>query len=89
MGHGKECSRKLNQRGHQWSMHTTKEAHERSVDLHRFCHLVAEDREQNDERIEHDRIAELEVEEAREDAQEAEGNVSLSLLTGGLSFEEF
>jgi hypothetical protein len=83
-GHDKECSRKLNQRGHQWSMRTDKDAHERSQELRRIAELVQEDRAERDESAEHERLDEL-----GQSFSDDEGSASLAQISGGLPWNIF
>lgn len=80
-GHGKECSRKLNHRAHQWRMRTGEDAHERANELKRFCELVCEDRKERDESAEYERLHELNGDDG---ARSEDGDTALAELTGGM-----
>ena len=58
-GQIKECSRKLNQHGHEWTMRQDKHAAERQEELMAFCELVLQDRDLNDETAEYNRSKDL------------------------------
>ena len=83
----KECSRKLNQHGHEWTMRIDKHTIDRQEELDAFCHLVVVDRAENGETAEFNRTKDL---ESNPDSLAYKTNQrTLAEATGGKSFDQF
>ena len=83
----KECSRKLNQHGHEWTMRIDAHTIERQEELMEFCGWVEMDREENDERAELDRTKDLKSNPKSVAFKTAQR--SLAEKTGGQNFDRF
>ena len=80
----KECSRKLNQHGHEWQMRVDQHAVDRKDELERFCERVHQDRTDNDESAEYNRKKDLETPIAFGSAVN-----DLAAISGGGDFDKF
>jgi hypothetical protein len=83
----KECSRKLNQHGHQWEMRMDQHSIERRKELAAFCELVLLDREANDESAEYNRTLHLDSNPNSDNYRTAA--FDLAEITGGKDFDRF
>jgi hypothetical protein len=83
----KECSRKLNQHGHEWTMRIDQHTLDRRHELHAFCEMVTRDRDENDENAEHERTKDLKSNP--ESAAYKNACRTLAEATGGQNFDNY